>query len=124
MTGHCRDGRALLFARQLRAGRDRLQVARFAQRSRQPLEVRFDRTHSAILGCELEQGRGITSCQASFYTGGNFHAFMVLLGPEEKRYGCLEPPVRAKGTPAKAGARLAKGLAIRNRSEEHTSELQ
>src|SRR3546814_10628572 len=38
---------------------------------------------------------------------------MVLLGPEENRYWCLEPPVNAKGAPAKAGARLAKGPALR-----------
>src|SRR3546814_4459482 len=77
-----------------------------------------------------------TTLFRSLYTGGNFHALMVLLGPEENRYWCLEPPEDARGAPAKAGARLAKGPASlppdrvlttpdgTTRSEEHTSELQ
>lgn len=43
---------------------------------------------------------------------------MVLLGPEENRYWCLEPPEDARGAPAKAGARLAKGLALRKEAFE------
>src|SRR3546814_15471047 len=42
---HGSNRRALRLARQLRGGGDRLQVARFAQRNRQPLEIRFDHTH-------------------------------------------------------------------------------
>src|SRR3546814_12769448 len=107
---HGSNRRALRLARQLRGGGDRLQVARFAQRNRQPLEIRFDHTHRVSLGSEFEQGRGITSCQASLYTGGNFHAIMVLLGPEENRYWSLRPPWDARAAPAKAGDRLTKGV--------------
>src|SRR4029078_2605889 len=50
------------------------QIARFAERLGQLVEVGFDHGDRAGLAGEVEQGTGVTPCQASLDTGGKLHA--------------------------------------------------
>ncbi len=74
-AAHCR---ALGAAGKLGVGGQRGKIGRIAQGSAQRLEILLDRGHLAILGSQIEQGRGIASSQASLDTGGNIHALRFL----------------------------------------------
>src|SRR5690606_14984029 len=97
-----REDLAERVAADLRVADQRAQLGRFAQRLGERLEIGFDRADETALAGKIEQGRGITPCQAGLNTGGKLHARRSSLGPEN---GNFRPADRGLRTAPRQGWR-------------------